>query len=47
MLKSLDVLLREETQLPIFLTEDPLSSVVSGAGKILEDLDLIKKVATD
>ena len=46
MLKSLDVLLREETQLPIFLTEDPLSSVVSGAGKILEDLDLIKKVAT-
>ncbi len=44
MLKALDIRLREETQLPIFTTEDPLSSVVKGAGKILEDIDLLKKV---
>ena len=44
MLKALDIRLREETQLPIFTTEDPLSSVVKGAGKILEDIQLLKKV---
>ncbi len=47
MLKALDIRLREETQLPIFTTEDPLSSVVKGAGKILEDINLLKKVAVE
>ncbi len=45
LLKALDIRLREETQLPIFTTDEPLSSVVIGAGRILEDLDLLKKVA--
>jgi rod shape-determining protein MreB len=44
LLKALDIRLREETQLPIFTTDEPLSSVVIGAGKILEDIDLLKKV---
>ncbi len=47
MLKALDIRLREETQLPIFTTEDPLSSVVKGAGKILEDINLLRKVAVE
>jgi rod shape-determining protein MreB len=44
LLKSLDQLLREETGLPVFLAEDPLSAVVMGAGKALEELDLLRQV---
>jgi rod shape-determining protein MreB len=45
LLKNLDKRLREETQLPVFVTEDPLTSVVLGAGRLLDDLDLLKKIA--
>jgi rod shape-determining protein MreB len=45
LLKNLDKRIREETQLPVFITDDPLTSVVLGAGKMLDDLDLLKKVA--
>jgi rod shape-determining protein MreB len=44
LLKNLDKRLREETLLPVFVAEDPLSCVVLGAGKILENLDLLKRV---
>ena len=44
LLKNLDKRLREETLLPVFVADDPLSSVVLGAGKILESLDLLEKV---
>ncbi|MDD8019712.1 MAG: rod shape-determining protein [Acidobacteriota bacterium] len=47
LLKNLDKRLREETQLPVFLTEDPLTSVVMGAGKLLEDLDLLRKISLE
>ena len=46
LLKSLDQLLREETGLPVFLAEDPLSSVVIGAGKALEELDILRQVCS-
>jgi rod shape-determining protein MreB len=46
-LKNFDKRLREETQLPVFLTEDPLTSVVMGAGKLLDDLDLLKKISLE
>jgi rod shape-determining protein MreB len=45
LLKNLDVLLREETKLPITITEDPLSAVVLGSGKALDDMALLKEVA--
>jgi len=44
LLKNLDKRLREETSLPVFIAEDPLSSVVLGAGKILDNIDLLTKV---
>jgi len=44
LLRNLDVLLREETNLPITITEDPLSAVVLGSGKALDELDLLKEV---
>ena len=46
LLKNLDVLLREETGLPVIVAEDPLSCVALGCGKILEELDLLRTVAT-
>jgi rod shape-determining protein MreB len=45
LLKNLDVLLREETGLPIIIADDPLSAVVLGSGKTLENLDLLKEVS--
>jgi rod shape-determining protein MreB len=44
LLKNFDTLLREETGLPVFLAEDPLSAVVIGAGKALESLDILRQV---
>ncbi len=47
MLKNLDKRLREETGLPLAMAEDPLSSVVLGAGKMLSDFDLLRKISID
>lgn len=45
LLKNIDKRIREETKLPVFITDDPLATVVVGAGKMLDDLDLLKKVS--
>jgi rod shape-determining protein MreB len=45
LLRNLDQRLREETGLPVVLAEDPLASVVLGAGKVLDDFDLLRKVS--
>jgi rod shape-determining protein MreB len=44
LLKNLDVLLREETRLPITITDDPLTTVVIGAGKVLDNLSILKEI---
>ncbi len=44
MLKGLDERLRRETSLPIVISDDPLTCVVRGAGKILDDLEGYQKV---
>jgi rod shape-determining protein MreB len=44
LLKGLDQLLREETGLPITITEDPLSTVVLGSGKALDNIDILREV---
>ena len=44
LLRNLDTLLREETGLPVVIAEDPLSCVVLGSGKVLDELDLLKQV---
>jgi rod shape-determining protein MreB len=43
-LANIDALLREETGLPVVIAEDPLSCVVLGSGKMLDELDLLKRV---
>src|SRR6187455_814331 len=45
LLRNLDVLLREETGLPVMLADDPLTAVVMGAGKVLDELGLLKDIA--
>lgn len=44
LLKNLDRLLREETSLPITVTEDPLSTVALGSGKALDNLEFLREV---
>jgi rod shape-determining protein MreB and related proteins len=45
LLKGLDARLRAETQLPVNMAEDPMSSVVRGAGEILGDPALLKRLS--
>ncbi len=47
LLKNLDILLHQETGLPIKMAEDPLSTVVLGSGKALDNLDILKEVMVD
>ncbi len=44
LLKNLDVLLREETKLPVTITEDPLSTVVLGSGRALDNINILREV---
>ncbi len=44
LLRNLDKRLKEETGLPIIIADDPLSSVVLGSGKALENIDVLKEV---
>ncbi|MBO4369484.1 MAG: rod shape-determining protein [Desulfovibrio sp.] len=47
LLKGLDALLRDETQLPITVVDDPLSTVVLGTGKALDNIHLLRDVCID
>jgi rod shape-determining protein MreB len=44
LLKNLDILVREETGLPITVADDPLCAVARGAGMALDELDVLKEV---
>ena len=44
LLRNIDVLIREETGLPITIADDPLSTVARGAGMALDQLDVLKEV---
>ncbi len=44
LLRGFDRLVREETGMPVHLAEEPLLCVVHGCGKVLEELDMLRKV---
>lgn len=44
LLRGMDMRLREETGVPVTLAEDPLTSVVMGVGKMLDNFDLLRKL---
>jgi rod shape-determining protein MreB len=47
LLKGLDELLKQETGLPIKITDDPLATVVLGSGRALDNLKILKEVMVD
>ena len=47
LLKGLDQLLREQTSLPITVVGDPLSTVVMGTGRALDNIHVLKDVCID
>jgi rod shape-determining protein MreB len=44
MLKGLDTLIRSRVDLPVYVAEDPLTAVVRGTGKVLENVEHFKRV---
>jgi len=47
LLRGFDRRVQEETQIPVYLAEDPLTVVVRGTGIVLEDLDGLSDVLVD
>lgn len=46
LLRNLDLLLKEVTRLPVIIAENPLTAVVEGSGKVLDEVSLLKEIAT-
>jgi rod shape-determining protein MreB len=44
LLRDLDRLLMEETGLPVIVADDPLTCVVRGSGKALENMDKLGSI---
>jgi rod shape-determining protein MreB len=47
LLPCLEDLIRMRTRMPVQLADDPLRCVVRGAGKVLGDLDVLRRVTVD
>jgi rod shape-determining protein MreB len=45
LLRGLDSLIKQETNLPVIVAENPLKAVVQGVGKMLDELELLRRVA--
>ena len=44
LLRNLDKLIRQETSLPVIIADDPLSSVVLGSGKTLDNIHVLREI---
>ncbi len=44
LIPGIDKLMSEETRMPVYISEDPLTCVVRGCGKVLDDPELLKRV---
>ncbi len=44
LLRGLDKKIAEETKMPVWIADDPLTTVVRGCGRVMEDLDLLSRV---
>lgn len=45
LLRGLDALIKDVTGLPVIVADDPLTAIVKGVGKMLDELELLKKIA--
>jgi rod shape-determining protein MreB len=46
LLRGIDRLLADETELPVHVADDPLTAVANGTGRVLQELHIIQRVAT-
>lgn len=44
LLSGIDKIISEETKMPVWIADDPLSCVVRGCGKVLEEISLLRKI---
>jgi rod shape-determining protein MreB len=44
MIAGIDKLMSEETRMPVYIADDPMTAVVRGCGKVLDDLALLNRV---
>jgi len=44
LLKGLDKLVSEETGMPVHMAEEPLMTVAYGTGRVLENIDILRRV---
>ncbi|WP_156204724.1 rod shape-determining protein [Candidatus Syntrophocurvum alkaliphilum] len=44
LLRGLDKLISNETEMPVYVCEDPLFAVANGTGKVLENIEVLKRV---
>lgn len=47
LLRGFDKLLQEETGLPVHVADDPLSAVAEGCGRVLSEIEFLRKVSTN
>jgi rod shape-determining protein MreB len=45
LLKNLDLLIKEVTRLPVIVADNPLTAVVEGAGRVLDEMKLLREIA--
>ncbi|MEJ2008170.1 MAG: rod shape-determining protein [Acidobacteriota bacterium] len=45
LLRRIDLLVKQETGLPITIAENPLTAVVDGVGKMLDELEMLRRIA--
>ncbi len=45
LLRNLDLLIKEVTRLPVIVAENPSTAVVEGAGRVLDEVTLLKEIA--
>ena len=43
MLKNIDMLITEETGIPVFIAENPDKCVINGVGSALDNIEMLKK----
>lgn len=46
LLRGIDRLISDETGLPVHIAENPLTAVVEGTGRVLEEINFLKRVTT-
>jgi rod shape-determining protein MreB len=45
LLRRIDLLIKKETELPVTIAENPLTAVVTGVGKMLDELEMLRRIA--